>query len=78
MAPRPPDSKNTKLGAKMPETLHLGAKMAPRPPTWSQDGPKTLNLELGAKMAPRPSTWSQDGPKVQGVAMSPLPVPIGP
>ena len=37
----------------------LGAKMAPGPPTWSQDGPQTSNLEPG--WPPDPPTWSQDG-----------------
>ena len=33
--------------------------MAPGPPTWSQDGPQSSNLEPG--WPPDPPTWSQDG-----------------
>ena len=58
--------------------------MIPRPPSWSQDGPKIPHL--GSKMAPRPlnleprwhqdpPTWSQDGPKTlhPGAKMPPRP-----
>ena len=41
------------LEPRWPPDPQLGAKMVPRPPTWSQGGPQTP--QLGAKMATRPS-----------------------
>ena len=51
---------NPQLGSKMApsckqnaaKTLQVGAKMAPRPPSWSQDGPKTPQLGAALGISP--------------------------
>ena len=41
-----------------PRAIQLGAKVAPDPPTWSQND--LQDTQQGAKMTPRTSTWSKN------------------
>ena len=49
----------------VPKTSRHGAQDLPRPPSWSQDGPKTP--QVGAKLIPRyskdPTSWSPNEPQ---------------